>query len=376
MSVTIDSEPNEVQPLAQFAFNVNLSDAGTDPVQNSLGYKFFGPGGSVLLDTSKIRYTGQAETLDFTGIVKSQLSTSPPTLGSTSLQAAPDFAKEFYLQAGVIAFDSDTCDTTITLDQTSSTITGINSLVQPWEAASRFDSGDLFALTYRPPVCWVNPDQNDWLYVFTKSGNCYYYVDLKFSDGTTQQVASFFSMTKEALGIPIGPANMIGGPFAKQIVSYDVYIRESPLLNDIAFFTFKVGQDCNDKPVKEFISVEPLGGISSLRVQNVTASAQVGGNTYQAAMVPGSAKSATEGGRTRLGTNGSQTFTLSGEMTYHEGLETWLAGLFSGRQTYIKYIDSYGERLVKCLVVDGQYQTFNGRNTRYSVTVELHYPIT
>ncbi len=375
MAVTINTEPNAVQPLEGVVFGATLSSAGTAPNVISLGYKFFGPSGA-LIAISEIPYTGQEEKFDFTRLVSEQLSTAAPSLSSRSVFTETDFAKDFYLSVGEITFNEDTCETTVNISTNSSTIKAVNIRVPSWIDAADFDSGDLFSLTARPSRTEVRSNQSDWLHVFTKSGTCNYYVDAVFSDGTTQNNSGSFSITENAHRIPIGPANCVFGPYSKKLTSYTVRIRETPLGADIASYKFIVKDECLSLPVREFVAVEPLGGVSSLKIDSVSAGVSPSGGTFQESSAPGTAKSAITGGISRLRGEGTQVFTLTGRMDYSPGVENWLAGMFSSRQTWVRYIDRNGSRLVKCVVLDGQYPTASGgREVSYSVTVRMHHNI-
>lgn len=376
MSVTIVSTPDPIQPLEAFSFEVNLSAAGTDPVQNSLGYQFKGPGGVVLLETSRIDYTGQNEVLDFTELVAKEVSTDAPSLTSRSLTTETNFAKAFTLEAGLITYNKDTQESTVTLDQVSSAITGLNARVRSWELASRFNAGGGIVLSDRPNISYVREGQSDWLYVYRSSGAIYYEVDANFVGGTTAK--DFGSTTPGGLAkrIPVGPANLFSGPYGAQLLSYVITIREGTSGGAVVgTYRFVVEPACDPQPIGEFISREPLGGFSSLKVDAVSAGVSTSSIGYMEGVAPGGNKSATSGGFSRANVKGTQVFTLQGVMEYSEGLDLWLSGLFASDQTYVRYYDRSGSRLVKCTVIDGQFPTYGGKQTTYSVTVRLHHNV-
>lgn len=377
MSVTINTEPATVQPLENVVWGATLSDGGTPPVIRSMGFLLKGPGGANLTKIGQIKYTGLQEYFDFTELIASHLKTAEPDISSRSIVQESNFAKQFTLQVGDIDFNSDTCNTQITLTTNSNAITVINSRVSPWENSGRYDTG-VIPLSYRPSVTYAHRNQVDFIHAFRASGAVYYSLKVNFQDGTSADYSGNTTLTNNAVRIPIGPANLWAGPFAKEIRSYKIGLREQSVAFPAAEYTIFVDQDnClvddSQQPITEFFGVEPLGGISSVKIDSVTAQTSLSSVQYKQAKTPGTAKAATSGGLTKVDNQGAQVFSLSGTMTYSPGLDNWLGGLFSSKDTWVKYTDFYGTRLVKCVVVDGQYQTFSGKETQYSVTVQLHY---
>lgn len=373
MSVTITSTPNDLQPLEGFVFEVNLASAGTDPVVNYIVYRFLGPDSEVLLDKTQIAFTGSAEKLDFTSQVAAFLSTGVPSLGSTAVANQTNFVQEFTLEAGLITFNRDTLAVTETLDQ-SETVKGVNSRVRPWELSALFNSGPPIVLSDRPNRNYVKRDQADWIYVYGNSGQVYVEVDANFVGGTSIKDNITVTTAEACKRIPIGPANLFSGPYSDPLVVYTVTIQETNSLGaTLASYIFYVQEECNTKPIGEFIALEPLGGFSSLKVDQVQAGVGNSGVVFRAGAAPGTAKDATSGGRTRVNVRGRQVFTLSGTYQTDDGLELFLAGLFTSPEAYVRYYDRDGSRLVKCNILDGQYTTAQNNQTAYQVTVELHH---
>jgi len=396
MSVTLVSQPTETIAADNCpVYSLQLTDAGSATVINSLGYEFY-VDGEKLAGLTELGFTGAAEQFNFARILRAQVKATLAGYNTTSVTLDSAAVKPFYLKYGTLTWYTETCQKITALGNQSATRYAVSARFPWYLDDGEIDAGAPVVLTERPARIPIYTGQRDWIHIWRKSGGVS--VQFKGYDGSgnllVRQTASA-SFNKQVRIFPIGPGNgFFSGNFSGSIAYYDIDVHDGIIsepdigVTGFGFETQDVNldvgaqsvvwtcrfivQSCTDgtAPNDEIYFEEPFGGYSGLRFLSVQASASPTSKRYRKGVPCGLSSPAAglDYGTTRYDLQSFGAWLMRTEIPYVEGIERWLNAFFSARNHFLKFkLPSGSFTYAKVILSDGSYNVLNGKE---AITLE------
>lgn len=335
MAVTVNEQPGTSSAVGQgvrFIFDVSDPGAGTE---RRLSYLLTETAsGDAVFPRRAVERGDGTIILDFAQNIEPVLSTTLPTLDSTSLFTDAEFEKVFSLNIQEKDFNETTGGVTTPSTQDFASLRVFNCAPQ-WDEASLFlSASDPVVLSYKPDNFTAYRTQHDWIWIRTGSTSVSLNYRVKDENGTNINFSTPGALpTNSAVAVPIGPANIAVA------VGTGVQLEITGTSGATTFFEYNIyiQEDCAPADKHEIYWQEPLGGYASLRFDNRIESTQRNVTTTEAERVRSTSLTtkASTGGLSSVNGNSYDKYTLTTELDYDEDMQKYIAGLLASENHFV-----------------------------------------
>lgn len=326
---TVTSEPANIVPvLNEVVYELTMASGGTSPIELSLGYQLLDGGNNPLTEEEETPYLANGFRYDFRNDI--DVYTPPPAPGVQAINSVPEMQKQFKLRHWEWQFDGSDGSKVKVNETTTATRNAINGGFQLLSLSPY--SGSYEVLSLRPAMNYTCHTTEDWLYIYANNPNFTIRAVGTYPDGSRTTVVDQALNGSVVNQIPIGPANGFWNGTWNTIglANFKISLRNGGALVEEWTFVF----DCCDFP-RQIAWLEPAGGFAGMEFDRV--SGQSVNRTSELICFDNFAAVGYDhkkGWITGNSTNQRQ-ITLTKQLQYTEGHESFFEGLVSSNNIYI-----------------------------------------